>query len=97
MKRLVGVPLEVVYTNAARKELLQLEKSDGDVLQKAIEILAITGLGDIKPLKARSGVFRIRSGQTRAIFFVVQHDQVLTIIRVFYRQEGYKTKGRSRR
>ncbi len=97
MRRLAGIPLTVEYTNTARKEFLQLAKTDGNALQEDLEILALTGIGQIEPLEGTKRVFKLRSGRTRAEFIVIQTEHCLTVIRVFYRQEGYKTKGRSRR
>jgi mRNA-degrading endonuclease RelE of RelBE toxin-antitoxin system len=97
MRRLAGVPLNISYSKSAQKELAQLAKKDSDSLRAALDTLAISGIGDIEPLTGFEGVFKLRSGRTRAEFIVVQLDHLLTVIRVFYRQEGYKTKGRSRR
>jgi mRNA-degrading endonuclease RelE of RelBE toxin-antitoxin system len=97
MRRLAGVPLAIEYTNSARKELLRLDIDDADILKTDLEILARTGLGEIEPLEDTKGVFRLRSGRTQAEFFVMQQDHILTVIRIFYHQQGYGTKGRSRR
>ncbi|NJK43422.1 MAG: hypothetical protein HC933_03395 [Pleurocapsa sp. SU_196_0] len=97
MRRLAGTPFELVFTKTAAKEFDRLAIRDAVAMRTALELLARTGDGDIKVLEGAPDIFRLRVRQTRAEFTVVHRARSLTVIRVFYRQEGYKTKGRSRR
>ena len=97
MRRLAGTPLRIIFDFSSQKELLALNTKDADALEQTLVQLAQTGQGDIVPMIGYINGFRLRVGKTRAEFYVNQKDQILGVTRVFYRQEGYKTKGRSRR
>ena len=96
MRRLAGTPLRIIFDFSTDKEMLALEDKDAAALEQALLLLAQTGQGDIVPMIGYANGFRLRVGKTRAEFYVNQKNQILGVTRVFYRQEGYKTKGRSR-
>jgi mRNA-degrading endonuclease RelE of RelBE toxin-antitoxin system len=87
----------VFYTISAQKELTKLATRDALTMRTKIDTVALTGEGDFRVLEGYENVFRLRAGRTRPEFVVVKTERTLTVIRVFYRQEGYRTKGRSRR
>jgi mRNA-degrading endonuclease RelE of RelBE toxin-antitoxin system len=97
LKRLAGAPFQIQYTNSARKEFLQLTKADALRMRTAIDGLAFSGVGDFRALEGYPNVVRLRVGSMRAEFIVLKTKGTLTVIRVFYQQDGYRTKGRSRR
>ncbi len=97
MRRLAGVPLQIRFQSDSPKELLQLAPHDAVAVREALGELALTGLGDVRPLAGSKESFRLRVGKVRIEFYVEPDVQLLVATRIFYRQEGYKTKGRSRR
>jgi mRNA-degrading endonuclease RelE of RelBE toxin-antitoxin system len=97
MRRLAGTPLQLRFDFDSLKELLQLASHDALSVKRNLDELAFSGIGDIKPLSGSRDYFRLRVGQVRVEFYVEPTVQLLVVVRVFYRQEGYKTKGRSRR
>ena len=62
----------IIYSRVAEKELLSLPLRDQAAIEGALEIYAMTGRGDIKPLVGELG-FRMRVGSYRVIF---DEDQV---------------------
>ncbi len=97
MRRLAGTPLQLRFEFDSPKELLQLASHDALGVKRQLDELALTGLGDVKPLRGSKDYFRLRVGQVRIEFYVELPVHLLVVVRIFYRQEGYKTKGRSRR
>ena len=96
-RKLAGTPLILEYTKAAQKELRKLSIEDSERIQVALQSVALTGEGQIKPLEGYQDVFRLEVADTRAEFWVIKTASLMQVIRVFYRQEGYSTKGRKRR
>jgi hypothetical protein len=74
-----------------------LALADANKLVQALLHLAQTGEGSIRPIQGYKNTFRLEEADTRAEVWVVQSESKLQVIRVFYRQAGYKTKGRTRR
>lgn len=68
---------QIVLTNAAAKQLDALPAQAQAAINQALSILAITGLGDVKPLKGRAG-YRLRVGEHRVIF----SDDQVTILAI---------------
>jgi mRNA-degrading endonuclease RelE of RelBE toxin-antitoxin system len=97
MRRLAGTPLRLLFDYNSPKELLQLSDHDADAVQLKLSELAITGVGDIKPLQGGTENFRLRVGRVRVEFYVEPKNHLLVVVGIFYRQQGYGTKGRSRR
>ena len=81
-----GRPIQIAYTNAARKGLKKMPAKDRAALIAKLEAYAATGEGDVKRLVG-SDYLRLRHGDWRAIFEV--EDGVL-VIRVAHRREVYK-------
>lgn len=68
---------QIVLTNAAAKQLDALPAQAQTAINQALSILAITGQGDVKPLKGRPG-YRLRVGEHRVIF----SDDQVTILAI---------------
>jgi mRNA-degrading endonuclease RelE of RelBE toxin-antitoxin system len=92
-----GAPFSFRYDRAAEKDLNQLSSVDQLRFVEALEALAQTGYGDLKPLQAVPGVYRLRVGNLRGEMFVFWNAKELVVLRVFHRQAGYGKRARQRR
>jgi len=82
----VKLPLRVEIGRAV-KDLRRLDKRNAGRILKAIERFAETGHGDVKALVGKPGEYRIRAGDMRAIFVVIE--DVLRVRRIGHRREIY--------
>lgn len=78
--------MHVRYSKSARKDLRKLPAKDCAAILAKFETYAKTGIGDVKKLTGRND-FRLRHGQWRAIFEMV--DGIL-VVQVLHRNTAYK-------
>ena len=77
------------WTRQARSDLKKLAKQDSDRVQKAVERLAVSGLGDIEYLKGFDPPeYRLRVGDWR-VRYRLKNDS-MSIVRVLHRREAYR-------
>jgi mRNA interferase RelE/StbE len=82
------MPMSVLLTPRARKDLRGIPEADREQVLKRIESYAATGTGDVAALKDLPGSFRLRWGDWRVIFSV--SGNVMTVKRVRPRREAYR-------
>ncbi len=73
-----------------KKFLLKLTQKERTVLRAVLEDVFVLDLADydVKPLKGHKGVFRLRKGDIRIIFFKQKHTGI--VIDIDYRKDIYK-------
>ena len=81
----------LIYHKAALKYLAKQEK----FVQKRIAIglrglLEDPPIGDIKPMKGRAGLYRLRLGMLRVLFRIGQHEKIIYIEVIGSRGDIYK-------
>lgn len=80
-------PLRVQFLPRAEKQGAALDRTVRERVLDAIDRFALTGVGDVLPLKGRPGSFRLRAGDYRVIFELSGVDLVVTMIG--HRREVY--------
>lgn len=82
--------MKIVFSNAAEKEILSLNKSLGQRILRKIALLKDEpyGLGSQK-LEGGKG-YRIRIGDYRVVYIIDKVGKIITIIKVCHRREIYK-------
>lgn len=82
---------EVEWSNEALKNIRRLDRHLVVRITTAIRSVAQTGRGDVKRLKNADGAYRLRVGDWRVRFRIVQGDiQIMLIQSVLPRGEAYK-------
>ncbi|MGE3144650.1 MAG: type II toxin-antitoxin system RelE/ParE family toxin [Pseudorhodoplanes sp.] len=76
----------IVFTSAATRQWLKLDRTVRDRINARLERFATTGQGDVKKLKGRAGA-RLRIGDWRVIFF--DEDGTIVVVAVGHRREIY--------
>lgn len=83
---------DVQLTERALRDLSRLDSQARDRILAALERLASSGYGDLRPLTGRPGQWRLRVGDYRAIF-VYDYDPEeprIDVLRVLHRREAYR-------
>ncbi len=78
--------LNIQYTKAAVKAINEMDSKRKHLVREAIEGIP---KGDIKPLKGKSGLYRLRVGDKRVIFSFYEDDTII-IERIGSRGDVYK-------
>lgn len=87
----------VLFTRAAEKDLRRLDLSAARAIVTALLLYVTSEAGDVKPLKGFTGLFRLRVGDYRVIFMIVERRPlILEVIEVVKRGDAYKKKSRQR-
>jgi mRNA-degrading endonuclease RelE of RelBE toxin-antitoxin system len=76
-------PYEVSYEKRALKEIVGLGRGDGERVRVSIERFAVTGRGDVKPIRgARHRYWELRVGLHLRVAFAIEGQQ-LKVLRVW--------------
>ena len=85
----MGQKRTIDWTRQARSDLKKLSRQDSDRVQRAVERLAVSGLGDIEYLKGFDPPeYRLRVGDWR-VRYRLKNDS-MPIVRVLHRREAYR-------
>ena len=85
----MGQKRTIDWTRQARSDLRKLSKQDSDRVQRAVERLAVSGLGDIERLKGFDPPeYRLRVGDWR-VRYRLKNDS-MQIVRALHRREAYR-------
>jgi mRNA interferase RelE/StbE len=78
----------IVFRPAAERDLARCDRAVQTRIGAALLRYAVTGYGDVKYLKDRPGLFRLRVGKWR-IFFRLEPPDIIVVIGVDNRGEAY--------
>jgi len=83
---------KIVFQKTAEKELNSLPKRDYEAVKKAILSLAINPTPHgVKSLKGKyKGFYRIRQGNYRIVYQIINGQLIITIIRIGDRKDVYQ-------
>ena len=81
---------QVRWLDRALKEAERLDRPTRQRIFDAVNRLAATGQGDVRPLQGRSGEYRLRVGNWRILFQRDGAQLVILILRVRPRGDAYK-------
>jgi mRNA interferase RelE/StbE len=79
---------QVIFTNAARRDLQRLDRQARQRVLAAIERYAETAHGDVRPLRGELGRWRLRVGPWRVLFTYEQG--LLRVERILPRDQAYR-------
>ena len=81
----------IVFTVSAQKELLKLKKADILKILQKIESLAENPkpTNSIK-IKGKLSLWRIRSGNYRIIYSLIEDELIIEVIRIRHRKDVYR-------
>ena len=82
----------VEWTAASERDLRRLDHRSRERIREAVERLAAEGSGDVKRLQGRDREWRLRVGDQRVLFTVVDDldDAIVQVIRVLPRGRAYR-------
>ena len=80
----------VVVTNRARRDLRSLEPEVARRVLQALERLAATGHGDVRRMRGRGLVWRLRVGDWRVMFSYELRERTVSVLSVHHRREAYR-------
>jgi mRNA interferase RelE/StbE len=81
----------IVFTRSARKELQALPQSIAERILDKVELLTSNPRPpDCKKLQGASHLWRIRVGDYRVIYNVIDENQVVDILVIRHRKEAYR-------
>ena len=83
-------PLEVIWTDAARRDLRRLDRQVAERVRAAVRRFAETGQGDVTKLTAEGGDLRLRVGDWRVRFRYDFDSQAVAVVRVLPRARAYQ-------
>ncbi|MGH2532919.1 MAG: type II toxin-antitoxin system RelE family toxin [Thermomicrobiales bacterium] len=81
---------EIVWSRPAEHDLRRLDQDVARRIFTAIDQLAETGHGDIRPLHGKERQWRLRVGDRRVIFVYDASASVIRIVRVLPRDRAYR-------
>lgn len=84
---------EIELTKSARKEYLKLPKDIRTRIFDKLQELAYNPSDshlDIKPIKGSHGYYRLRVGNYRIVYFLINSILVIEVIKIGHRKEVYK-------
>jgi len=84
------VTWEIVWSRPAERDLRRLDPVVAERITDAIERLATTGQGDVRPLQGRDQQWRLRVGDWRVIFSYQSTVITILVIRVLPRGRAYR-------
>ena len=84
---------KIEISSTAEKSLKKIPKKDISKIVEAIQLLAISPFpSGSRKLQGEEGVFRIRQGNYRIIYEVVDKKLVILVLKIGHRKEVYKAK-----
>jgi mRNA-degrading endonuclease RelE of RelBE toxin-antitoxin system len=84
------VIFDVVLAAQAEHDLLRLGAADRDRVEAALDLLALTQRGDVRPLTDSPGEYRLRVGDIRVRFTINRAAGTIVVIRVLPRGRAYR-------
>ncbi|MCF8367716.1 MAG: type II toxin-antitoxin system RelE/ParE family toxin [Bacteroidales bacterium] len=82
---------KIVFTKSAEKELFNLPSSDlGKTISKIKSLADNPTPTGVKKLKGKINLWRIRSGNYRIIYTILEKNVIIEIIRIRHRKDSYK-------
>lgn len=86
------VGYEIIFANYAKKELQKLEKSTIKKILQNIKKIASKDLGllNIKKLKSKHSLYRLRVGDYRIIYSLQHEEIIIYIVSIGHRRDIYK-------
>lgn len=85
--------LQVVWTKRAQRDMRRLDPDIARRIGEAIDTLAETGMGDVKPLKgAFQGELRLRVGDWRVFFRPAEEAGDIQVLRILPRGQAYRVR-----
>lgn len=87
----MNITYKLIYHKSAIKFLSKQDKSSQARIASALEgLLSTPPIGDIKPLKGYSGLYRLRIGNYRVIFNIDNKEKSIYIQAIGNRGDIYK-------
>ncbi len=81
---------EIIFLGEARKDLKKINKSDNlYILKKIKELAELKANLNIKKLKFKNDLYRLRSGNYRIVYAVKKNELIILVIAVAHRKEIY--------
>jgi mRNA interferase RelE/StbE len=84
------VKRDVVLTGPARRDLHRLDRDVGDRILRAIARYAETNQGDVRRLHGVRAERRLRVGDWRVRFRLVDADRTIEVLRILPRGRAYR-------
>ena len=82
---------EIIFKKSAVKELSKIPKKDQVSLSKAIRTLAEVPLPQgVRKIIGKQNLFRIRSGNYRIIYSIIEEQLIIEVVRIGHRREVYR-------
>lgn len=81
---------EPTWARPAQQDLRRISGESAQRVLDAVERLAATGQGDVKPLQGRDRQWRLRVGDLRVVFTYEDESNVVPIVRVLPRGRAYR-------
>lgn len=82
---------KVEITTSAEKSLKKIPKKDIAKIVEAIQILAISPFPEgCRKLKGEEDVYRVRQGNYRIIYEVVENKLIILVLKIGHRKDIYK-------
>lgn len=77
----------------AKRDMARLDPDDRDRIMKGIRRFAETGHGDVRRLEGmEGGVRRLRIGDWRVIYRLVEEEDAIEIDAIVHRSQAYRTR-----
>ena len=84
---------KIEISSSAEKSLKKIPKKDISKIVEAIQKLAISPFPDgSRKLRGEEGAYRIRQGNYRIIYEVIEKKLIILVLKLGHRKEVYKTK-----
>ncbi|MBA2278152.1 MAG: type II toxin-antitoxin system RelE/ParE family toxin [Chloroflexia bacterium] len=80
----------ILWSRPAERDMRRLDPGVSQRIQDAVEQLAETGHGDVRPLQGRERQWRLRVGELRVLFTYDSATATIQIIRVLPRGRVYR-------
>jgi mRNA-degrading endonuclease RelE of RelBE toxin-antitoxin system len=84
------VIFDVVLTQAAERDFDRLSRTDQQRVDAALDRLALSGQGDVRPLAGYPGEYRLRVGNIRVRFRPEHQAGWLIVARILPRGRAYR-------
>lgn len=87
---MIPLPREILWSRPAQRDLRRLSQETAQRVIDAVERLAATGYGDVRPLQGQDREWRLRVGDWRVTFTYPERDGPLEVLRVLPRGRAYR-------
>ena len=81
---------DVVFAVQAERDLFRLPPAERERVEAALDRLALTERGDVRPLVDSPGEYRLRVGDIRVRFTVNRAASTIVLLRVLPRGRAYR-------